>query len=160
MTPIKGLVVAALISAACSLAEASVYKYRETDDSTLYSDMPDPDGTLVRRLKEEWPPSSQSAAGRGLSLADSSPEGLAESQMDALDAADEEIRAADRALREAQERQRKAVEPLPGERVGNVGGHSRLRPEYFARQRAEADEVEVARTRLEAAYRARNEQRE
>ena len=93
-------------------------------------------------------------------LADGSPEGLAESQMDALDAANAEIAAADRALKEAQEKQQKAVEPLPGERRGNVDGHSRLTPEYFARQRAAADDVASARARLDAAYRLREQLRE
>jgi PAS domain-containing protein len=78
----------------------------------------------------------------------------------ALDAAVAEIKAAEQALREAEERQRSAVEPLPGERLGNVGGQSRLAPEYFDRQRTMADEVDAARARLNEAYRLRNQLRD
>jgi hypothetical protein len=52
------------------------------------------------------------------------------------------------------------VEPLAGERLGNVGGHSRLTPDYFERQRALAAEVDAARARLDEAYRMRNRLRE
>jgi len=71
----------------------------------------------------------------------------------ALDAAVAEIAAAEKALREAEENQKRALEPLPGERLGNVDGRSRLSPAYFERQKATAAKVEAARARLEAAYR-------
>jgi len=77
-----------------------------------------------------------------------------------LEAAAAEIKAAEQALREAQDRQQQAVEPLPGERARNVDGHSRLGPEYFERQRARAAEVDAARARLDEAYRLRNQIRE
>lgn len=96
----------------------------------------------------------------GPALADSSPEGLAESRLKSLDAATADIAAADRALKKVQEKQQKAVEPLPGERLGNVDGHSRLSPAYFERQRALAAEVDAARGRLVAAYRLRDQLRE
>jgi hypothetical protein len=78
----------------------------------------------------------------------------------ALDAAVAEIKAAEQGLREAEDRQKLAVEPLPGERAANVDGRSRLGPEYFERQRAREAEVEAARKRLEEAYRARNQLRD
>jgi len=78
----------------------------------------------------------------------------------ALEAADAQIRAAQQALRNAEELQQRPAEPLPGERLGNVGGHSRLTPDYFARQRAMAAEVDAARARLDEAYRLRNQLRE
>jgi cellobiose-specific phosphotransferase system component IIA len=78
----------------------------------------------------------------------------------ALEAAVAEIKAAEQALREAEERQKQAVEPLPGERAANVDGRSRLGPEYFERQRAQEAEVEAARARLEEAHRRRNQLRD
>lgn len=78
----------------------------------------------------------------------------------ALDAAVAEIKAAEQALREAEDRQKLAVEPLPGERAANVDGRSRLGPEYFERQRVHAAEVDAARTRLEEAHRVRNQLRD
>ena len=59
-----------------------------------------------------------------------------------------------------------AVEPLAGERLGNVSKSgsdkhsSRLGPDYFTRQQRAADEVAAARARLDEAYRLRNELRE
>lgn len=78
----------------------------------------------------------------------------------ALEAAVAEIKAAEQALREAEDRQKLAVEPLPGERAANVDGRSRLTPEYFERQRVRAAEVDTARARLEAAHRRRNQLRD
>ena len=78
----------------------------------------------------------------------------------ALEAAVAEIRAAEQALREAEDRQKLAVEPLPGERAANVDGRSRLTPEYLNRQRAREAEVEAARARLEEAHRRRNQLRD
>jgi hypothetical protein len=74
----------------------------------------------------------------------------------ALDEADAQIKAADRALTEALERQQKGMEPLPGERLGNAGGHSRLAPSYFARQQDYAADVDAARAALDEAYRLKN----
>lgn len=82
------------------------------------------------------------------------------SRAQALDAAIAEIGAAEEALRQAQERQQQAVEPLPGERLANVGMGSRLAPAYFERQREAAAEVDKARARLDEAYRRWNELRE
>jgi hypothetical protein len=77
-----------------------------------------------------------------------------------LEAAAAEIKAAEQALREAQDRQQQAVEPLPGERARNVDGRSRLSPEYFERQRARAAEVDAARARLDEAHKLRNRLRD
>ncbi len=99
------------------------------------------------------------AAALGLALAATF--ALAQSsRTQALDAAVAEIKAADQALREAEERQKQAAEPLPGERAANVDGRSRLTPEYFERQRAREAEVDAARARLEEAYRRRNQLRD
>ena len=82
------------------------------------------------------------------------------SRAQALEAAVAEIKAAEQALRDAEDRQRRAVEPLPGERLGTFGGRSRLDPAYFERQRAMAAEVDAARARLDEAYRLRNQLRD
>jgi len=56
-------------------------------------------------------------------------------------------------------RREAGVEPLPGERSGNVRGGSRLAPSYFERQQALDGEVSAAQRRLEDAYARRNEVR-
>jgi hypothetical protein len=82
------------------------------------------------------------------------------SRAQALEAAVAEIEAAEQTLRDAEDRRQRAAEPLPGERLRNVDGHSRLTPDYFERQRALAAEVDAARARLDEAYRQRNRLRE
>jgi len=156
MTSIKGIVTL-LLGASASLAAAdTIYKYERADGKVIYSDSPVEGARLIGRFElvpspasaeppRPAPPAAQGAASRG----------------EALDAADARIKAADLALTQALERQQQAAEPLPGERLGNAGGTtSRLTPEYFARQRAAAAEVDAARAELDAAYRARNEVRD
>jgi hypothetical protein len=106
------------------------------------------------------PPSAESARGEPPRRPAATGES-ADRRGAALDAAAARIKAADQALKDALERQQQAFEPLPGERLGNVGGGtSRLTEEYFARQRAAAAAVEAARAELDEAYRMRNEVRE
>jgi Domain of unknown function (DUF4124) len=164
MTMIKGIV--ALLLALCSgfaVAE-TVYKYQRPDGSVVYSDKPITNARLVGRfqlvpLPPAGPQSAGSApndAGRGARAV----EQRARQRTQDLDAADTEIKAADQALKDAQERQQAGQEPLPGERIGNVGGRSsRLRPEYFERQQGLASEVEQAGARLDRAYRNLDELR-
>ena len=70
-----------------------------------------------------------------------------------LDRAIEEVQAADKALKEAEQLRDLGVEPQEGERVGTVDGGNRLSSEYEQRQARLAADVEYARKRLEAAQR-------
>ena len=74
-----------------------------------------------------------------------------------LAAADQRIVDGVRRLGDAEHALRDGREPLAGERVGNAGGGSRLRGEYFERQKQMELTVQAARTKLEDAYRARSE---
>jgi uncharacterized protein DUF4124 len=161
MTMIKGLVALALASAMASAAAETVYKYQRPDGTVIYSDAPVQGAKLIGQFElVPAPAPAQSTRGEPPRQPAAASQG-ADSRGAALDAADARIKAADLALKDAQERQQQAVEPLPGERLGNVGGGtSRLTEEYFARQRAAAAQVEAARSELEEAYRARNEARE
>jgi hypothetical protein len=160
MTLIKGLVVLVVALAPAFAAAETVYKYQRADGSTVYSDVPLRGAKLIGRFElVPAPPApalerSKTARGAGNS------EDLARQRTLGLDAAGAAIRAAEQSLKEAQERQQAGVEPLPGERLGNVGGRSRLAPDYFERQRALAAEADAARARLDEAYRQRNELRE
>ena len=73
-----------------------------------------------------------------------------------LDRAHEEVVAASGALREAEAKRERGVEPLPGERIGTARGRSRFRDEYLDRQKALDAEVEAARARLRQALERRN----
>ena len=160
MTPIKGLVALVLALAPAFAAADTVYKYQRPDGTVVYSDVPLRGAKLIGRfqLVPSPPPKAERARpGRG-AVAD--PNEIARQRVQDLDAADAAIKAADQSLKEALERQQAGVEPQPGERLGNVGGRSRLTPGYFERQRALAAEVEAARARLDEAYRMRNQFRE
>jgi hypothetical protein len=161
MTAIKGMVALLLAMGATFAAADTIYKYQRPDGKVVYSDSPVEGAKLIGKF-ELLPAPASAEPGRGEpTRPQAASEGSAERRSAALDAADARIKAADLALKDAQERQQQAVEPLAGERLGNVGGtNTRLTPEYFARQRAAAAEVEAARVELDAAYRARNQVRE
>jgi hypothetical protein len=161
MTTIKGIVALALaLSAALACAE-TVYKYQRPDGTIVYSGTPIRGARLIGKfdLVPAPPPQGGARGDRSQQSKDLASK-RAEQRARALDAADAEIKAADQALKDALERQQRAIEPLPGERLANVGGHTRLGPAYFERQRAVAAEVDAARARLDRAYRLRNELRE
>jgi len=158
MTAIKGIV--ALILATCMAAAAAdtVYKYQRPDGKVVYSDAPVRGAKLIGQFElVPVPAATESSRGEPPRRpADTT----AERRGAALDAADAQIKAAEQALKDAQVRQQQGVEPLAGERLGLVGGHSRLTPDYFARQRDTAADVDAARANLDEAYRLRNEVRE
>jgi hypothetical protein len=158
MTAIKGIVALILATGMAAAAAETVYKYERPDGKVIYSDSPVQGAKLIGQFElVPAPASTQSSRGeppRRPADATADRRGLA------LDAADERIKAADQALKDAQERQQQGVEPLAGERLGIVGGRTRLAPDYFARQRGNAADVDAARANLDEAYRLRNEVRE
>jgi len=161
MTPIKGLVALVLALAPAVAAAETVYKYQRPDGSTLYSDVPLRGAKLIGRFElVPVPPVPRTESERPARGAVTDPNQIARQRVQDLEAADAAIKEADQSLKEALERQQAGVEPLAGERLGNVGGRSRLTPDYFERQRALAAEVDAARARLDEAYRQRNQLRE
>jgi len=161
MTPIKGLVALVLALAPGFAAAETVYKYQRPDGSTLYSDVPLRGAKPIGRFElVPVPPPAKAGPARLERGAAKDPDELARQRAQDLDAADAAIKAADQSLKDALERQQAGVAPLAGERLGNVGGRSRLTPDYFERQRALAAEVDAARAALDEAYRRRNQLRE
>jgi len=159
MTTIKGIVAVLLAVSPVLAAAEIVYKYQRPDGTLVYSDSPVKNAKLIARF--DLPPAPPAAdPGQGDSPQRSASKADEERRALALDEAYSQIEAAGQALKKAEERQQQAVEPLPGERLGNAGGHSRLAPGYFARQRAIAAEVDAARADLDQAYRLRNDLRE
>ena len=163
MTPIKGLVVLILVLALAPrlTAAETVYKYRRPDGSTLYSDVPLRGAKLIGRFElVPVPPPARARPAMPERGAAKDPDELARRRVQDLDAADAAIKPAEQSLKEALERQQAGVEPFAGERLGNVDRRSRLTPDYFARQRSLAAEVDAARARLDEAFRQRNELRD
>lgn len=84
------------------------------------------------------------------------PAGTPPTRAVSLDRANAEVMRAEMLLEDARKRQQEGVEPLPGERTGNVGGGSRLNELYHARQQALAEEVTQADAALQAAIARRD----
>ncbi|TMH41048.1 MAG: DUF4124 domain-containing protein [Betaproteobacteria bacterium] len=159
MTTIKGIVALAFALAPVLAVADTVYKYQRPDGKVVYSDVPLRGAKLIGRFElVPLPPRGGARGDAAPGSADISRR--TERRISALDAADADIKAAEQALKDAEERQQAGVEPLPGDRLGTVGGRSRLTPDYFERQRALAAEVDAARARLDEAYRQRNQLRE
>ena len=159
MPAIKGIVVLAAVLAPLACAADTVYKYRRPDGSVVYSDTPLRGARLIGRylLVPQPPAGGTEGAAPGRSM---DPDERARLRSQSLEAADARIKAAEQALRNAQDRQQAGVEPLEGERLGNVQRGSRLGPEYFVRQKQLANEVEEAQMELDQAYEQRNELRD
>jgi hypothetical protein len=68
-----------------------------------------------------------------------------------LDRAYDEMLAAQTQLQRAEAARDLGVEPQPGERLGTVGGQSRLSDEYWERQKRLEEDVGLARKRLDEA---------
>jgi hypothetical protein len=68
-----------------------------------------------------------------------------------LDRTYDELLAAQTALQKAEAARELGVEPQPGERLGIVGGGSRLSDEYWERQKRLEEDVERGRKRLDEA---------
>jgi hypothetical protein len=73
-----------------------------------------------------------------------------------FDEADADVIKAEMLLEDAKKHQQAGVEPLPGERTGNLGGGSRLNERYDARQKALANEVAEAEAMVQRSRNERN----
>jgi len=152
MTAIKGIVALLLVASPALAPADTIFKYQRPDGRIVYSDSTVKGAKRIGVLDLPAPPP---AVPRGPRFSSE----LATTRRAELAAADAEIREATQALRDAEARQKQGVEPLPGERLGMVGGNSRLAESYFDRQQELATEVDMARARLNEAHRLRNEVR-
>lgn len=133
----------------------TLYEWRASDGSTVYSQSPpDPgQGIVSRTLKLQDLDGPERAAtlrvaARSASAADPLPQ--------ALRSADNRIGRAIIALKNAEQALRTGQSPKAGERQHLVNGHSRLKQVYFDRIKALESRVAQARAELQAAYAARD----
>jgi uncharacterized protein DUF4124 len=151
---------AALFAAAGPALAQVVYKYQRRDGTFVYSDEPIKGARLIERLRlvPKAPAAPQPAAPQAAGPAEQAPDESGPSARAAeLDAADAEVRAAEQAVEDAKARLQQGQEPLPGERLANVGGRtSRLTQAYFARVENLEQDLRDANDRLEQAYDRRN----
>jgi hypothetical protein len=82
---------------------------------------------------------------------------LAQDRRAELDKAYEEARAAQLALKQAEERRDQGIEPQAGDRQGTSAGGTRPTPQYLGRQQLLEQEVEMARRRYDTALRRWND---
>lgn len=144
------LVVAALTFFATGVpAEVSqVYRWLDTDGRPVFSDAPPPKGTAhtVYRIRTADDARVESDAPSTQACDSGSPAQRASAHRD-------DVAEARANLSRARERMDEGQEPLPGERLGNAGGGSRLVPDYFARQDALEAQVRQAEAQLGQARR-------
>lgn len=150
----------AVLAFAMAGADArEVYKYRLPDGRILYTSEVSTTGKLLEVLPEPAPAPRVIESER---LAKQKRErdaleNAVAKRLNTRDAIDAEIKAATRALADAQAAAEADLEPLEGERLGTVRkGKTRLSESYWERQRALRNAVDEARRRLDAAYLARD----
>jgi hypothetical protein len=142
----------ALAVAAADAAD-KVYKYRLDDGSILYSDEASGPGTLeeIITAPPPAPAQTQAAIDAARQRAQAADARQAARRSMTLDDAERDLHAAQSALAQAQAALQSGLTPLPGERLGNVDGHTRLAPAYWQRVALLRAEVDRARARVDQA---------
>lgn len=146
--------------AALAATTTKLYEWRDAQGVVSYSQTPPPPGTRGATSREietrSFTPAQAAAIRSHLAGLDATQAADALRFRRQVDAADKVVAEAVQALLRAERAFRVGRVPLAGERVGNARGGSRLRPEYFARQKQLELAVEQLRTKLNDAYGARN----
>ncbi len=157
------LLVAAVLSVACAIAQAQAPMYRSTmkDGKKVISDRPMPGAVKVEELRLR-----QGNYAPGAPVPQSAPTGSDTPEPKAQDAnaqrrakAQKELAEAQRAYDEALARQEKGKAEGPGDRIGTAKGGARISDAYYKRQEALEAEVDAARDRLSAAKEAAQDNR-
>ena len=152
-TAIRVLVVAACFGSATGFAQ-TVYKSTMPDGRVVYGEKPAAGEARVETLE----PVAPKAGIPGLTAEEKARAAQIDRQRAASGTAasqsERELDDARRQLQQAEAAREAGKEPLPGERIGNVGGGSRLTEAYHARQKTLEEAVETARKRLSDAQQA------
>lgn len=131
---------------AASAAAEDLYKSIMPNGKVVYGEKPEPGAKQVEKLPAPPPktgttlvtPAEKSAIDKRIQ------------QRATQDAASRsQLESAYGQLKKAEEAREAGKEPLPGERLGTVGGGSRLTDDYWARQKQLEAAVEAARKRLD-----------
>jgi len=140
-------------------ADTFVYKYTGQDGVAVYSQTlpesyrPDDVQTIaIETLSVE----QQRAAVRMLAVMENKIGARLEKRQTKLDIADQDIVTAIKNLQQAESDLKNGSDPVAGERIGKVGGGTRLRESYFLRLSRLQAAVEQARLALDEAYRKRD----
>ena len=143
--PFIGWLVAFALLAFPALAQ-TLYKSTMPDGKVIYGDKPVPGAAKVE-------PTKTAPATKGVTPpSPGEVKVLKELEMDRAgrDAAESQLRAAEKAVTDAEAALIAGREPREGERTGTASGASRLNDAYWARQKVLENAVEDARRNLEA----------
>lgn len=150
---------AALLALAATPVQAQLYRYVGPDGRTVFADSVPPDARQVERIAPEDTVSPTQAAAQRRRVEQEQAQEKAEEQAELersaqrraqFDAAYDALQAAKADLEAARQRLQDGAEPLPGERIGNRGGGTRLRESYFQRQAQLKADAQEAERRVEA----------
>jgi hypothetical protein len=146
------LALALLAAASTAYAQGPVYKLRQPDGRTVYSDTVPADTEVRKELRpqRELNVAAPLAPRQEARQADA----RARAQLGRIDELWRERNLAQGELDAARRALADGAEPLPGERTANATGRSRLNAAYWERQGALERAVERAERRLERAEQA------
>jgi hypothetical protein len=140
------LSIALLAALAPSAGAETLYKSTMPDGRVIYGDKPAPGALKSEKqvldtaptgvVAPKAPPAARKPAGTD-------------------DSKEEKIRAAEKALKDAEAAQAAGKDPTAGDRQGTATGAQRLTDEYWARQKRLQEAVDLARANLEKARAAK-----
>ena len=141
-------------------AQTKVYEWRDARGVLSYSQQPPPSEAHGRVTTREidtktFTPSQRIAITAHLAGIDAIEAADAKRFRGQVASADQSVTAALRQLADAERALRNGRAPGAGERIGNAGGGSRLRAEYFDRQKRLEVSVQTAHAKFDEAYRLR-----
>ena len=141
-------------------AQASLYEWRDARGVISYSQFAPPAGVknfTVREIDtQNFTPAQQLAIKAQLARGEGALQAESSQIRQRIASADAGVDRALANLAQAERALQPGREPLPGERLHNAGGGSRLLASYFERQRQLEKAVQQAREQLTEAYRLRD----
>jgi hypothetical protein len=135
---------------AASAGAQTVYKSIMPDGSVVYGEKPAPGAKKTETIET---PTAKTGVTAVTPEEQARAAEMKQRQAQSRPSRAQEAEEARVALKNAEAARDAGKEPLAGERVGNVGGGSRLTEGYFARQKSLEDAVAAARKRVEEASR-------
>lgn len=141
--------------------ETKIFEWRDAKGVVSYSQNPPPPGTqgvTSREIETRiFTPAQRAAVKAHLAQIDAAAQADSALYRAQITAADQNVNRALRSLSRAESAASKGRLPHAGERVGNAGGGSRLRSEYFDRQKQLEDAIHDAKVKVDEAYSQRSQ---
>lgn len=153
--------IAACAGQAAMADETKVYEWRDAKGVASYSQNPPPPGsrefTSTEIDTKTFTPAQRAAARAHLARIDAAEQADSARFRAQVAAADQTVDRALRSLAKAERASRDGRSPRAGERIGDAGGGTRLRADYFERQRHLEDAIKESKARVDEAYRLRSQ---